>query len=795
MVITSISTMVSWVTKAYAGIELLEGMIVLLAGSIIRYALKPFEMIGDAIGQVSRLILNLADGFMTLMQAMASALGDDAQAKQFERWGNSISSIDDELKKIIDNDYVGDMVNDIDAFGKHMLDASVDTVNSGNKISNAFDKTAKAIVELEPAANKATEAFGNVVTGAKKGADETQKWTLQTDKLAESIKKTAEESAKKLVDENVKAIEDIKKKYENFGLSRVDIEQKALFDIQKNLDIALNANRISLDEHHKLIELASKGSQQEITKIQKEEMDKQVADAKKIADEQKAVVEGYASFATTWVDSGLQGVASKAIGMFADTLLPGIGGAVSSVFNMLSQKADDFKAQLNNMFDASFVENIVNNVFILLDELPGLVEGLISGLIMAIPQFVKSLLKFVADPKNWFSLIVAVVEGVLKGFAGLGKMLLNEIKYALRNPISFKGTNLTKKFRESFDKMLGWFGEFGDKIKQAFSDAIDYIKKPIEDLFKTITTFFSNLWKGFSDAAKKAWEAIKSVLTPIFTAISAIVNFIYGIVKGLVKSLWDMVKAIGEAVWAVIKPVVDFVSGVFTSIWEGIKAVGDFIVGIGETLWNGLQPVITFFAGIGESIVNGFKSVVDFFGGLGESIKTAFTSAYDALKLKFDELWTAAKQVFTEMGQAIADKFVEIGTAITNVFKDIGDGIKKAWDDAVGWLKDMFGAGGKDSQDKGEGVIAKMGNALSSGWKKVTGFLPEYAEGGTIPADMTANVHRGELVVPRNDLNDLRKFMANFQGNQGSQNITLKVGEKELANVMLSLNRNGYRTA
>ena len=256
-----------------------------------------------------------------------------------------------------------------------------------------------------------------------------------------------------------------------------------------------------------------------------------------------------------------------------------------------------------------------------------------------------------------------------------------------------------------------------------------------------------------------------------------------------------MVKAIGEAVWAVIKPVVDFVSGVFTSIWEGIKAVGDFIVGIGETLWNGLQPVITFFAGIGESIVNGFKSVVDFFGGLGESIKTAFTSAYDALKLKFDELWTAAKQVFTEMGQAIADKFVEIGTAITNVFKDIGDGIKKAWDDAVGWLKDIFGAGGKDSQDKGEGVIAKMGNALSDGWKKVTGFLPKYAEGGTIPADMVANVHKGELVVPRNDLNDLRKFMANFQGNQGSQNITLKVGEKELANVMLSLNRNGYRTA
>lgn len=136
----------------------------------------------------------------------------------------------------------------------------------------------------------------------------------------------------------------------------------------------------------------------------------------------------------------------------------------------------------------------------------------------------------------------------------------------------------------------------------------------------------------------------------------------------------------------------------------------------------------------------------------------------------------------------------------------------------------IIGGVGQWFADKIKEVFNKIGNfggaAGTGGFENAIGIdIPgvRWATGGVVPSGFPndtfrANLTSGEMVIPSNDVQRLSRFLDNqeaqassvdivsqlkqLSGNQNqSITINLQVGEKELAQVMLDLNRRGFRTA
>lgn len=137
--------------------------------------------------------------------------------------------------------------------------------------------------------------------------------------------------------------------------------------------------------------------------------------------------------------------------------------------------------------------------------------------------------------------------------------------------------------------------------------------------------------------------------------------------------------------------------------------------------------------------------------------------------------------------------------AIEKLIKKLGEGISK-----------IFKKINPFSGDKG-GVIGKA----VEGVKNVADKINPFQTGGTVPKGFPndtfpASLSSGEMVVPRSDVQKMRELlkqqeqqnkeikMREQEGGEGSQQplkVNLQIGEKRLADVLLNLNKRGFRTA
>jgi hypothetical protein len=216
-----------------------------------------------------------------------------------------------------------------------------------------------------------------------------------------------------------------------------------------------------------------------------------------------------------------------------------------------------------------------------------------------------------------------------------------------------------------------------------------------------------------------------------------------------------------------------------------------------EGIWIGLKNGAAAFGGM---ISDAFKAAAS---NIGSKIWEGFKSLFkwpefkmpDWLKnFSFPSLKTPDwLKNFAWPTFKIPDWLEKLKIPTPSWLQDFKDWIKKLTD----WAP--FGSGG------GKGVIAETWDKIFSSKGGIV-----YAAGGwnprgtdTVPAMLTP----GELVIPRNDVDRLSNFLSRMEASpaQASQvmspsvdrniNITLKVGEKQLADVLLSLNRAGFRTA
>jgi negative regulator of sigma E activity len=221
-----------------------------------------------------------------------------------------------------------------------------------------------------------------------------------------------------------------------------------------------------------------------------EKAQKEEAEAlKKQAEEQAQTIKLISDDIQTFVSGGLQGLASRTLSFFSDTMVPGIGGAVGQVFNVLSQNTDQFKETLDNLFSPQFIDNILKNLTYLIESLPSiltniinylsenmpaviqkLVEALIANLPEIISALIKSTVTLFADPKFQGDLAAAMAKGLIQGIADALGDITEAFKKAIKDAAGIFDINIGGGGGGGIvDKVKSWFGGYHGGLIPAYA--------------------------------------------------------------------------------------------------------------------------------------------------------------------------------------------------------------------------------------------------------------------------------------------------------------------------------------
>lgn len=254
--------------------------------------------------------------------------------------------------------------------------------------------------------------------------------------------------------------------------------------------------------------------------------------------------------------------------------------------------------------------------------------------------------------------------------------------------------------------------------------------------------------------------------------------------------------------------------GVVGSALKGSQGATDLITGalgsFADTILPGIGGVVSQIAGV---LAQGPEAAKGFINGFVDSIPTVIQAITDSIPVVVETLAQRAPDIITALTLAIprvANKLaIELGLKAPEIARDftvafIKEGIPAIVRGFIDEIKSSFQK--LNPFSSGGGGIGEIAKTIGTGGlNKVFGF----ADGGIVPGVGTGDkvpslLTPGEAIVDRSVSGRLLNFLDNFESSQNQpqtqqqpQNlsITLNVGEEQLSQVLLNLNRQGFRTA
>jgi hypothetical protein len=255
-----------------------------------------------------------------------------------------------------------------------------------------------------------------------------------------------------------------------------------------------------------------------------------------------------------------------------------------------------------------------------------------------------------------------------------------------------------------------------------------------------------------------------------------------------------------------------FVSQILKGAAGAQKAVSSLIGGVADLLLPGIGGVVSEIVDV---LGQGPEKVREMITGFAKAIPQIIDNIIKALPVLFE---TLAKELPPALAKAVpfmAQRFViEMVRNMPAIIKGFVDGLIEGAKAFVQTVIDTFkslggllkggngGAIGSSGFLKGDLTIGRaIADAMTLGLNEVFGNPLGLATGGRIPDlpqfsndRFPAKLSAGEQVLSRDLSSKLDSFLAG-QGSGAPQVVQISIGQRELARVLLDLNRNGFRTA
>lgn len=354
----------------------------------------------------------------------------------------------------------------------------------------------------------------------------------------------------------------------------------------------------------------------------------------------------------------------------------------------------------------------------------------------------------------------------------------------------------------------------------------NFVDRMVSDFSKNLSAagdqalagFVGGIQKGGRDGARQAVAAAGGAVATVFggpgvgQAVQGALDFLgqdpeafKAAIEGFVEGIPTVIDAIVENIPVLVVTLAENIGPIITALASAMPEVAIALANAMPAVGRALESA--FREGVNYQVEKS-KSGADLFAQNVEEAGHTFAVGF---KTSTDAFGAGLKAVGGELSQSIKDgianAFSDFGPGLQSIFEQIGQGLLAAGQLLIDTLTGGLGGGG----EKGgvAGAFQKAGKAigLASG-----GTIPPGFNNDTFPAFLSS----GELVVPQDDVANLRALVASQSQGGGDQSgltaailnqilaalsspqqvaTTVTVDGSKLADVMLSLNRRNARVA
>lgn len=302
----------------------------------------------------------------------------------------------------------------------------------------------------------------------------------------------------------------------------------------------------------------------------------------------------------------------------------------------------------------------------------------------------------------------------------------------------------------------------------------------IGSFFQKAPTLKTSEGKAVDAATQKKFEEERKIAATLGTVSTALQGS-----AGAVKIISSVV---GEFANTILPGIGGVVSQIFEIFAQGPEKVKEFITGFINAIPTIIENINLAIPAVIETLVENVPRVIE---RLINDIPKVVQALIEKLPHIVVSLATMMPMIATRLAIEMPRVAVEFTAGLIRSIPDIVKGFVDEIGKQFKSFGGLFGGGG------GGNIGSDLLSVATFGLFAEGGVVPDGYPNDTYPAALTS----GEAVIDRSVSGRLLGFLDKYEqgGTQGgaAQSITinLQVGEKQLADVILQLNRNGFRTA